>query len=79
VNDCIENKLDNGSIQSFSDTNRIYYNKPATIVAQLFDDSDNILTFDNNTNVQFNIVKIEIPKDFKKEFSGSNKKTVFNE
>ena len=79
VNDCIENKLDNGSIQSFSDTNRIYYNKPGTITAQLFDESDNVLTFDNNTNIQFNLVQIDIPNDSKKEFSGSNKQTVFNE
>ena len=46
VNDCLENKLENWWVKSYSDSNRVYYNKPGTLKAKLFDESDNTLTFD---------------------------------
>lgn len=77
VNDCLEKKLENGGIKSYSESNRVYYNKPGTLKAKLFDEWDNTLTFDNNTKVKFDIVKIEVPADSTKEFSSSNKKVVY--
>ena len=78
VNDCLENKLKDWSIKSFSDSNRLYYNKPWKITSQLFDSSGNILSFDNNTKVSVQLIKIEIPKDSTKEFTNSNKDEVFS-
>jgi hypothetical protein len=33
------------------------------------DSSDNVLTFNNSTNIEFNLLKIEAVKDEKKEFT----------
>ena len=77
VNDCLENKLENWGVKSYSDSNRVYYNKPGTLKAKLFDESDNTLTFDNNTKVTFDIIKIEVPADRNKEFNSANKEVVY--
>lgn len=79
INDCLENRLRDGSIGLYSDTNRIYYNKPWKITAELFDDSDNILNFDNHTKISFNLEKIEIPNDATKEFTDNNTQVVYSQ
>ncbi|MDA7494827.1 hypothetical protein N8455_00635, partial [Candidatus Gracilibacteria bacterium] len=79
INDCIENKLNGGSLVLFSDGDRYYYNSPGVLTAHLVDSNNNLVTFDNQTNVKFNIVTIEEPENKDKEFTNSNKKVVFSE
>jgi hypothetical protein len=78
INDCLENKLIWWSIDMSSDGNRYYYNKPWKLTVRILDASDNVLTFNNSTNVEFELLRIEAIKDEKKEFTAWNKKVVYS-
>lgn len=78
INDCIENNLKNGSLYLSSDSDKYYYNSIAELTASIYDLEWNIVTIDNISDINFEIVKIEIPKDKTKELNYWNIEIVYD-
>lgn len=78
INDCIEGKLTWGELRLQSDASRYYYESPATIRAWLYDKDGVLLTFDNNTEIFYRLVKIEAPRDKTLLFDSSNVEVVYD-
>ncbi len=77
VNDCIETRLKAGSLNLESDSNRYYYNKSWTLRASIKDKNWKQATFDNSTQVKFQLQQIIVPESSKEEFSETNSKIVY--
>ena len=58
INDCIVNKLTDGSIELFSDSDKYYYNKSWKLTARIKDKQWNIVNFDNSTSIKFELSKV---------------------
>lgn len=78
VNDCIETKLSSWKILLESDSNKYYYNKQVELKATLKWNDDKTLSFLNSTNIDFEIIKVEVPKDDKKDLSDINTKLIYD-
>ncbi len=78
VNDCIETKLEDWTITLYSDSEKYYYNKTGKLRAIIKDKDDKTVRIANSTDVYFEIVKLEAPKDLKKEFTSSNTSVVYD-
>ena len=53
INDCIESKLENGTIDLVSDSQVYYYGKSGTLVAKIKDAKGNIVTLDSTNRYFF--------------------------
>jgi len=78
VNDCSETKLSSWKIVLESDSSKYYYNKQIELKSTLKWQDDKVLTFLNSTNVDFEIVKLEIANDETKDLTDTNKKVLFD-
>lgn len=75
VNDCQE-KIN--SVKLVREWTRISYNSAWKIEAKLLDEYWRIIWFDNVTDVSFNLVRLDIPRDENKDLSDSNSITVYD-
>jgi hypothetical protein len=78
INDCLESSLQAGSIELDSDAPKYMYNTAGTIRAVLKDTAWNTIRFDNSTDIRFQLIKIETPKDSKKIFDAANTTLVYD-
>lgn len=78
INDCIEKSLSAWSLSLEADTNRYYYNTSWKLIATLLDDEQEVVNFDNSTNIQFRLNKIVAPENKEETFSSSNSKVVYD-
>lgn len=79
INDCIESKLwDNGILELSADSEKYFYNKNADLKAIFRDKKWKIITLLNNSNVKFEVVKIEAAKNNNIDISETNKEVVFD-
>ncbi|MDD5769409.1 MAG: hypothetical protein PHE25_00425 [Candidatus Gracilibacteria bacterium] len=78
INDYLENELGSGSLELKTDSNKYYYNRVGNLEANLLNSSGSAILFDNNSNIYFELQKVEIPVDDKKDFNNTNKKVIFD-
>lgn len=78
MNDCIESKLGGGTILLEADAGRYYYNSSGVIRSQLRDASGNVINFDNSSSLDYELVRLEIPRDPSQVFSGENIQVLFD-
>lgn len=78
IDDCIESKFVGWKLELNSESQVYSYNKIWNLKASIKDKDWNILKFDNNTKIHFELSKIEIPKNSDKEFTKINTKTIYN-
>lgn len=78
ISDCIENKIEWGSLVIKSDKQKYSYNTTWTIKASVFDNESNKVNFDSSSYVDFKLLKIEAPIDEDLDFSWTNRKVVYN-
>ncbi len=85
INDCTEQYLN--KVEVFTDNKKYILNsswkitallKSTLSVADFLKPFKNILIFDNTTDIEFKLLKVEASKDETKIFSDSNKKTIFD-
>jgi len=78
VNDCLETSLNWWTIDLKSEHSSYYINQPWSLTASLLDSSENIIVYNDSSNIEFKLVKVEIAEDNSKELTSDNIKTVFN-
>ncbi len=78
ANDCLEEDVRWASLQLRSDVKRSYYNKTVTLDSELLNSSGATLTNVHHISTQYELLKVEAPKDVKKDFNEVNSKVVFD-
>ena len=78
VNDCLETSLESGEIKISSENSSYYINQPGKLHVQLLDSNDNPIVYNNSSEVNFKLVKVEIPKDENIEFTSSNTSVIYS-
>ncbi|MDP2089997.1 MAG: FG-GAP-like repeat-containing protein [Candidatus Gracilibacteria bacterium] len=78
INDCIEQKLSGAKLELSSDSEKYFYNKNAILKAEIKDKNGKTVKIANSTDVYFELYKLEIAKDNKKDISTTNKTIVYN-
>ena len=78
VNDCLEKSLDSGEVSLKTDSSSYYINQPWKLTVELKDTDDNPIVYNNSSEVNFKLVKVEIPKDENIEFTSSNTSVVYS-
>lgn len=76
INDCLEEKID--SINLNLDSNKYFYWKSWELKAEIVWTDWKTLKWLSWTDIYFELAKVVIPIDSDKEFSWSNKKTIFD-
>lgn len=79
INDCIEWKLTDGSLELESDSSKYHYNSVGTLWVSVRDKDDNLVAFDNISYVDFRLKRLEIPLDTDQEFGGNNIQVIYDE
>lgn len=75
INDCQE-KI--ASVKLAAPGDRIWYNSVWNLEASLLDEYSRIVWFDNLTNVNFDLTRVDIPRDPSKELSDINYNTFYD-
>ena len=78
VNDCLEDKLKNWYITLQSDAGKYYYNTSGNLAAQIYDNDGEKAFFDNSHRIEFELVKVEVPRDSEREFDEENIQIIYD-
>ncbi len=78
INDCIENKLQWGSLELKTSSDKYYYNKSWSLTSQIKDKNWKVVKLDSASEVHFELVKLEIKKDKNKELTSSNTEVIYD-
>lgn len=76
--DYLENEIKNGSLKLKADSQKYYYNKTWFLDASILNASWSVVTFDNASNIKFELLNITVPKDETKEFNELNSKVLYD-
>ncbi len=76
--DYLENEIKNWSLDLKSDSTRYYYNKTWFLEASILNSSWSVITFDNISNIDFELINLSIQKDESKELNSNNSLTIFD-
>lgn len=78
ISDCIEGKLEGGTLELVRDASKYYYNSVGILGAVIRDKNDAVVTLDSVSYVDFELQKLEIPDDPLLEFTVGNTKTIYD-
>ncbi|NDK10028.1 VCBS repeat-containing protein [Candidatus Gracilibacteria bacterium] len=79
INDCIEGKLQGGSLKNITDADRYYYGSSGVYKTQIFDAQDAQVTFDSTSTVKQELARVEVPNDPNSAFSGNNIRVIYDQ
>ncbi|MBW7954446.1 VCBS repeat-containing protein [Candidatus Gracilibacteria bacterium] len=78
IPDLLENEIKNGKLLFSSDSTKYPFNKTGFLEAKITNGSGDIINSDNYSSIKFELSKLEIPLDSKKEFNSNNKQVIFD-
>lgn len=78
IPDLLEKEVKNASLHFASNSNKYPYNKTWFLEASLKNQSGSVLTYDSYSNITFELIKLEAPLHADKEFTLSNRETIFD-
>ncbi len=78
IYDCLEQRLEDASIELRTDSSKYFYNSAWKIFSQIVDKDGNIISFDNVTQIWFILDKVEIAENTAEDISDINKVEIYN-
>ena len=76
--DFLENEIKNWKLYLKSDATKYYYNKTWLLKAQILNSSWSVISFDNISKINFELLKVVVPKDEKQTFNEVNSKIIYD-
>lgn len=78
IPDFLEKEVKKADLEFSSNSTKYPYNKTGFLQASLKNQSGALLSYDSYSNITFELVKLEAPLDQEKEFTQSNRQTLFD-